>query len=322
MRYRDYYRILGLRRDARAEDIKKAYRRLARQYHPDVCQEPGAEEKFKDVLEAHEILSDPERRAAYDLHGYRRPGAPSAPAWQSGSAVATPSSASAAEPAGATAAAETPFTTPPFFAFSGDPTGGPSPQAAPQPDPAPQIGRDVESSLTLTLEEIFHGTERRIDLAELGGEGTVLLKVPAGTQPGKRLRLAGKGWVPDNGGAAGDLYFIIDLAPHRHYRLEGNDIYMVTPILPWEAALGAKILVSTPGGEAKVRIPPGANSGRKIRLAGRGFPGGPKGAGNFFVMLQIVVPPQLSLEERALYEQLAELNVYEPRTGISRVESA
>ncbi len=307
MRYRDYYRVLGVRRDARPEDITQAYRRLARKYHPDVSEEADSAEKFKDVSEAYEVLSDPERRAGYDLYGYRRPGNGAGPHAQ--------------RPGGAGQSGGFPRGDDYFSAFHAGPAAPSSVAGEPIPEPPvagePARGRDMEAPFFIALEDAFHGVERQVDLAEYGGEGLVVLKVPPGTLPGKKLRLAGKGWVPDGGGAPGDLYLRVELNRTGPYRLEGLDIYLVAPILPWEAALGAKILVPTPTGTTKVRVPPGAHSGRKIRLSGRGFPGGPKGAGNFFVLLQVVVPPQLSAEERALYEGLAELNRFDPRPGFA-----
>lgn len=171
--------------------------------------------------------------------------------------------------------------------------------------------------MVLTLEEAFHGVEKQISLDGSGGERSVKLRVPAGALPGKRLRLAGKGQASQFGGLAGDLYLNIEITPHSLYRLEGADIYLDTPITPWEAVLGTSLQVPTLTGDVRLKIAPGARSGQKLRLSGRGMPE-VRDKGDFYVVLQIVVPPELTEEERALYEKLAALSRFEPRPGFSK----
>lgn len=301
MKYKDYYQILGVARDAPAEEIKKAYRRLARKYHPDVSKEAGAEEKFKEVNEANEVLSDPEKRAAYDQLGAYRPGQDfrPPPGWgdRFGGGGAefsgTDFSDLFSQMFGAHGAA-------------GMHTGrghGPRGQSAPR-------GRDIEASVTLTLAEAFQGVEKQINLG--GIEGVVRFRVPAGAMPGKRLRLTGKGQPSAFGGAHGDLYLQIEIAADKRYRLDGKDIYLDTPITPWEAALGTSLLVPTLNGNVRVKVAAGARSGQKLRLPGRGMPAR-EGAGDFFVQLQMVLPADLSDEAKTLLEKLGTLCAFEPR---------
>jgi curved DNA-binding protein len=180
-----------------------------------------------------------------------------------------------------------------------------------------QPGGDVEARLTLTLEEAFHGAEKQIAVPGPGGDRFVNLRVPAGTLPGKRLRLAGKGQPSPSGGPAGDLYLSVEVMAHERYRLEGKDIYLDTPISPWEAVLGATLQVPTLTGDVRLKIAPGTRGGQKLRLSGRGMPGA-KGHGDFYVVLQIVVPPSPGDEERALYERLAAVSGFDPRPGFPK----
>lgn len=299
MKYKDYYQILGVARDAGKEDIKKAYRRLARKYHPDVSKEIGAEEKFKEVNEANEVLSDAEKRAAYDQLGSSyRPGQDfrPPPGWGGGSG-------------GDFSGADFSDLFSQLFGGRQHAGGGRRPGfhgAGAVP------GQDSEASLTLSLEEAFHGVEKHLSLSAQDGTRDVKLRVPAGALPGKRLRVAGKGQRSPYGGQAGDLYLVIKIAPNARYRLEDKDIYLDTPIAPWEAALGTAITVPTLNGNVRVKVPAGTRSGQKLRLSGRGMPVS-AGAGDFYVQLQVVLPAALSEAERALYEQLARLTDFDPR---------
>ncbi len=290
MKYKDYYQILGVARDASKEDIKKAYRRLARKFHPDVSKETGAEEKFKDVNEANEVLGDTEKRAAYDQLGSYRPGQDFRP-----------------PPGWGGAGGATDFSDLFSQLFGGRKSSGRGHAGAGMPP-----GQDVEASLTLTLEEAFHGVEKHLSLSADQGTRDVKLRVPPGALPGKRLRVPGKGQRSPYGGGAGNLYLVIQIAPHPRYRLEGQDICLDTPISPWEAALGTAITVPTLNGNVRVKVPAGSRSGQKLRLPGRGMPG-TEGAGNFIVQLQVVLPTSLSDAERALYEQLSRLSDFDPR---------
>lgn len=301
MKYKDYYKILGVARDAKAEDIKKAYRRLARKYHPDVSKETGAEEKFKDINEANDVLGDPEKRGAYDQLGYYQPGQDFRPPPNWGGRSA--GSAGGGDFSGMD------FSD--FFSqMFGEGMGGRGSGAHRRPRAAPR-GQDVEATLTLTLEEAFNGCEKQISLPATG-QSSVKMRVPAGSLPGQRLRLSGKGQASPMGGAAGNLLLTLQIAPHALYRLEGKDIYLDMPIAVWEAALGATLTVPTLSGNLRLKVPAGARSGQKLRLGGRGMPSS-EGAGDFFVQLQIVLPPTLSDEERALYERLQSLSQFNPR---------
>lgn len=306
MKYKDYYQILGVARDASKEDIKKAYRRLARKYHPDVSKETGAEEKFKEINEANDVLGDPEKRAAYDQLGASyRPGQDfrPPPGWGGGMG-------------GDFSGADFSDLFSQLFGGRGPAAGGRRPgfrgaEARP--------GQDVEASLTLSLEEAFHGVEKHLSLSSQHGARDVKLRVPAGALPGKRLRVPGKGQRSPYGGPAGDLYLMIQIAPHPRYRLEGQDIYLDTPITPWEAALGTAITVPTLNGDVRLKVPAGSRGGQKLRLSGRGMPAS-GGAGNFYVQLQVVLPPALSEAERELYAQLAKLSDFDPRSDFPRGE--
>lgn len=304
MKYKDFYKILDVPRDAKAEDIKKAYRRLARKYHPDVSKETGAEDKFKEVNEAHDILSDPEKRAAYDQLGYHRQGQDfrPPPGWGGRSGGGTGGDFSGMD-----------FSDLFSQLFGGTHPGGTRRPQGFRGGNAP-AGQDIEAKLVLTLEEAYHGVEKQVNLAGPGSERTVKLRVPAGTLPGKRLRLVGKGQPSQFGGQAGDLYLNIEIAPHDLYRLEGADIYLDAPIMPWEAVLGTTLQVPTLKGNVRLKIAPGARSGQKLRLSGRGMPGSREN-GDFYVMLQIMVPPGATDEERALYVKLATLSTFDPRPG-------
>lgn len=294
MKYKDYYQILGVPRDAPTDEIRKAYRRLARKYHPDVSKEAGAEEQFKEVNEAHDVLSDKDKRAAYDQLGFYRPGQDFRPPPGWGERFG--GRQGGAEFAGGD------FSDLFSHLFGGGGSHGFRGRSAPK-------GQDVEAGVTLTLEEAYQGVEKHMHVA---GAGTVRFRVPAGALPGKRLRLAGKGQASPYGGAGGDLYLRIQIAPHERYRLEGKDIHLEVPIAPWEAALGTTLQVPTLGGNVRIKVPAGARGGQKLRLPGRGMPAG-DGAGDFYVQLQMVLPPRLSEEAKALLRQLESACDFDPR---------
>lgn len=301
MKYKDYYQILGVARGATNEDIKKAYRRLARKFHPDVSKESGAEEKFKDVNEAHEILSDPDKRAAYDQLGPHRGGQEfrPPPGWDSrfGQGGFSGSESGSADFADLFSH---------FFGMSGHKPGhrGAAGHTG--------KGRDVETEVKLTLEEAFQGTERTMQIAVPGRPmRQVKVRIPAGTIAGSRMRVPGKGNVSAQG-VAGDLILMIGIEPHPLYRVEGKDIYLDTPITPSEAVLGASINVPTLYGKVLLKVPAGAKSGQKMRLTGKGMPCR-DGLGDLYVVLTIAVPPRPSEREKALYAELATLSAFNPR---------
>jgi curved DNA-binding protein len=303
MKYKDYYKTLGVKRDASAEDIKKAYRRLARKYHPDVSKEAGAEEQFKAVNEANDVLSDPEKRATYDQLGVYQPGQEfrPPPGW-------------GGQFGGGAGQAGMDFSDLFSQMFGG--AGGHGQRSHGFRGKAPS-GQDVEANITLTLEEAFLGVEKEIHLGGQAGGANVRYRVPAGALPGKRLRLAGKGQPSPYGGANGDLYLNIHVASHALFRLEGQDIYLDTPMAPWEAALGASLLVPTLSGSVRIKVPAGARSGQKLRLPGRGMPG-KHGAGEFYVQLQMVLPAELDDTARDLLQQLANHCDFDPRPAFPK----
>jgi curved DNA-binding protein len=321
MEYRDYYKVLGVARTATAEEIKKSYRRLARKYHPDVSKEQDAEQKFKEVQEAYEVLKDPQKRAAYDQLGS---------GWDSGQPFRPPPDwASGFEFSGGTrpggAGGAPAFEEEGFSDFFSSLFGGASPFAAAGRRP-PRGGRDHHARIDIDLEEAFGGGTRTLELKrpQLGPDGTLELRthtvrvtIPAGVTDGQLIRLAGQGEASPGGGRAGDLYLEVHVRPHRLFQLEGRDVTLTLPLAPWEAALGATVTVPTLGGTVEMQIPPGAQSGQKLRLRGRGLPGRP--AGDAYVQLNVVLPPAPSPETRKAYESLRSTFAgFDPRADLGR----
>ncbi|MEW5892150.1 MAG: DnaJ C-terminal domain-containing protein [Pseudomonadota bacterium] len=313
MQFKDYYAVLGVPKEATADEIKKAFRRLARKYHPDVSKEPEAEARMKEVNEAYAVLSDPEKRAAYDQLGQgRRPGEEfqPPPGWDAG------------------------------FEFSGH---GFSPhEAAEFSDFFSQLfggiggargfrgtgghfrdqGEDHHAKVYLDLEDSFTGATRQIALRvpKLDARGRVVLenrtlnvKIPQGVREGQIIRLAGQGAPGLSGGAPGDLLLEVHFNPHPRFRPEGRDLYMTLPVAPWEAALGAVIEIALPVGTVKVRIPPGAQAGQSLRVRGKGLPGTPPG--DLLLTLQVVLPPADTPRAKELYETMARELAFDPRAG-------
>jgi curved DNA-binding protein len=326
MEFRDYYKILGVERSATADQIKTAYRRLARKYHPDVSKEPNAEARFKEMQEAYEVLRDAEKRAAYDQLGsdwksgqpFRPP-----PDWGSGFEFSgRPAGAGAGRRrAGATAGGGG-FEQEDFSDFFSSLFGGGSPFAG---SGARGGGRDHHARIDITLEEAYRGTTRTLELKrpEVKPDGsvelhshTVRVAIPPGVIGGQLIRLAGQGEPAPDGGSAGDLYLEPHILPDRTFALDNRDVTITFPVAPWEAALGASVTVPTLGGPVEMRIPPGAQSGQKLRLRGRGLPGQPPG--DEYVQLKVVLPRADSPQARALYEEMrAKLN-FDPRAGETR----
>jgi curved DNA-binding protein len=308
MKYKDYYRILGLARNASPDDVKRAYRKLARKFHPDVSKEKDAEERFKEINEAYQTLSDPEKRAAYDQLGAHRPGEEfrPPPGWEHRFRFGEGNLDDFLDLGDL------------FEHFGGlgrrRGRGGRGGFAMP--------GQDYEVTAHLTLEEVYQGAEVGFDLSapERTPDGavrrvpkTVRVRVPKGATDGQRLRVPGKGGPGVNGGPAGDLYLNIALRPHPLFKVSGHDLYLELPVTPWEAVLGGEIEVPTLAGRVKVTVRPGSRAGQKLRLAGRGLPT-PKGAhGDLYCVLQIVTPTALSEREKRLYEELGRLSSFNPR---------
>jgi len=295
MKYKDYYKILGVERGAGEEEIKKAYRKLARKYHPDVSKEPNAKEKFQEVSEAYETLRDKEKRAAYDSLGSGfRPGQDFRPPpdWFDrfgggrGEDMHGVDLGELFESMG-------------IFGRAQRRSRGAFP------------GEDYEVPVRLTVEEAARGTERTL---QLNGKAFTA-RIPRGTTDGQRLRLRGKGGPGMNGGPPGDLYLQIALDPHPLYRVHGHDLEIEVPLAPWEAALGAEIEIPTLEGRVKMKVPAGSKAGQKLRLAGKGLPRPGGSAGDLYAVLTVAVPASLTEREKALYEELRATSRFNPRSG-------
>ncbi len=290
--------MLGLGRDAAADDIKRAYRRLARKYHPDVSKEPNAEERFKEIGEAYEVLRDPEKRAAYDALGTRKPGEDVRP--------------------------------PPDWDFDFGADAGPRSDFFEQIFGGASRGRtfrsrgfDTSGQVEITLEEAYRGTERRLSLQRMGldarGGGQpsmqqLTVRIPAGVIDGQRIRVPAQGGPGIGGGPAGDLFLEVRVLPHRWFTAEGRDIRLELPVTPWEAALGEPVRVPTLGGRVDLKLPKGSQTGRQLRLKGRGLPGNPPG--DQFVVLKIVTPPPRHSADEDLYKQMAATMAMNPRQAM------
>lgn len=313
--FRDYYEVLGVPRGASDEEIRAAYRKLARTYHPDVNQEPGAEDRFKEVSEAYEVLRDPEKRERYDRLGAN---------WKAGQDVTDAEG---------------------FGGFRGGRQGGFGGQAGQGGFGDVRVefgdgngfseffesmfggrgaggrrtagfegfatrGGDQEATLEITLEEAARGGKRKVSLGD-GRDYEV--EIPAGVRDGQRIRLAGEGGRGAGNGPAGDLFLRVRIKPHPRFRVEGNDLYTDLPVAPWEAALGATVEIRTLEGTARLKVPPGSSSGRRLRLRGEGMPGPGNQKGDLYAIVKIVVPKKLTKRERELFEQLAVASQFDPR---------
>jgi curved DNA-binding protein len=307
MKYKDYYATLGVARDASEAAIKKAYRKLAHQYHPDVSAEQGAEAKFKEIAEAYQTLKDPDKRAAYDQLGRHAPGEEFRPP---PGAQATDSGEHSFEG----------FDFAELFARMRGRGGAASHEAN-----VPIPGQDHEASATISIEQAYQGTQLELQLVapQVDAEGRVVsaprslkVRIPKGATDGQRVRLVGQGGRGFNGGRNGDLYIRISLAPHAIYRADGHDLYMDLPLAPWEAALGAPVPVPTPGGTVSLKIPPGTVAGKTLRLAGRGLPKPAAGAGDLRAIIRIVLPPSLNDRQRELLQELAAESKFDPRAAL------
>ncbi len=316
MKYKDYYAVLGVDKSATMDEIKRAYRKLARKYHPDLNKEANAEEKFKEIGEANDVLSNPEQRAAYDQMGQN---------YQAGQD----------------------FTPPPGWDQGFEFTGGPGDGHAGHEDFSdffsdlfsktrreqhsthrqPEFdakGQDHHARIAIDLEDSFTGAKRRITLKmpELDASGHVILgqknldvSIPKGVREGQNIRLKSQGAPGYGRGAAGDLYLEIEFRPHRLYHAQGTDLYLDLPVTPWEVALGGKVKLPTPGGVVDLNIPANSKSGRKMRLKGRGIPSKPPG--DLYVILQIVLPPADSAKAKDLYETMAKELNFNPRRHLA-----
>jgi curved DNA-binding protein len=316
MKYKDYYKILGVERTANEEQIKKAYRKLARKYHPDVSKEKDAEEKFKEVSEAYEVLKDAEKRKAYDTMGSYQPGQDFRPPpdWEqqfhSGGG-------------GFQGMEDIDL----FDLLSGLGRGGFRTGGAGRGGGTFRMrGQDYEVTAHLSVEDAARGTELEIPLPVTGmsEEGqlrrstkTVKVRIPKGATDGQRLRVPGKGGPGHGGGPDGDLYVNIQLRPHDLFRVSGHDLYLEVPVAPWEAALGAEVQIPTLDGRVSVKIPSGSRAGQKLRVRGKGLPRPGGGEGDLYAVLQVVTPSVLSEREKELYRELQQASSFNPRAHFS-----
>ena len=310
MKFKDYYEVLGVARDASAADIKKAYRKLAHDFHPDISKDPKGEAKFKEVSEAYGTLKDAEKRAAYDQLGRHRPGEEFEPprGWQ-------PNAGGSGFGAGGFDGVDLSDL---FSAFG---RGGRPPKAAARP------GQDYEVRAPVTLEQVYAGAEIDVDLAipETGSDGlphrnakSYRIKVPKGAEDGQRMRLAGKGGAAQKGAAAGDLYVVLTFQPHPIFQISGRDLTLDLPLAPWEAVLGATVEVPTLGGAVEMTLPPGTAGGRRLRLANRGLPHADGKSGDLYAVVRIMVPAKPAAREKELYEELKKASSGEVRSAWPR----
>ena len=321
MKFRDYYEVMGVTRDASQEVIKRAYRRLARKYHPDVSKEPDAEAKFKQLQEAYEVLKDPEKRAAYNQLGenwragqdFRPP-----PDWGKGFEFSRGRGGQTRRGPRDEGAAE-------FSDFFSELFGARSPfgrASASRRQDFAAAGQDHMARVEIDLEDAYRGGTRMIELRtpELSAEGelrvkprTLRVSIPAGVNEGQQIRLARQGSPGIGGGPSGDLYLEISIRPHPLYKLEGRDVTLELPVAPWEAALGEHVSVPTLGGPVDMKLPVGARAGQKLRLRGRGLPG--PTPGDQYVSLKIALPPD-SPKAREFFERMKQELPFDPRAGL------
>ena len=310
MEFKDYYKVMGLPRDATEAQIKQAYRKLARKYHPDVSKEKDAEARFKEVGEAYEVLKSPEKRAAYDQLGQGHPGQDFRPPpdWGAGFefAGAGPSDPSYSD----------------FFEslFGSQGRAGPGSRRGAF---RPGRGEDHHAKVLLDLDATLRGGARQLTLRvpEIDADGRLVSKervlnvqVPKGIVAGQHIRLAGQGARASGEGAPGDLYIEVDFLPHPLYKVDGRDLYLELPVAPWEAALGATVKTPTPTGTVDLKIPAGSHAGSKLRLKGRGIPASPPG--DFYVVLQIALPPANDEKAKAAYAAFSAALPFNPRASL------
>lgn len=313
MRYKDYYKIIGVKRDATQDEIKRAYRRLARKYHPDISKEADAETRFKEAGEAYEVLKDPEKRAAYDRLGAD---------WQSGQEFRPPPDWGAGfdfSGGGFTSGKSAEFSD--FFESLFGAAGGPFAQHR---TPGMRMrGEDHTAKLLISLEDTYHGATQTLSLRtphldDTGRHTTrehrLNVKIPKGIKAGQKIRLSGQGSLGTGNAPPGDLYLNVAFKPHPYYRVDGKDVYLDLPLAPWEMALGATVQAPTPEGLVDLKIPPNSKQGQKLRLKGRGIPA--KEKGDFFVVLNLVLPPAESEKAKSLYQKMARDFAFNPRTHL------
>lgn len=312
MEYKDYYKILGISREASQEEVKRAYRTLARKYHPDVSKEPDAEARFKEIGEAYEVLKDPEKRAAYDQLGSQ---------WRAGQDFRPPPDWDAHFDFGGAGFGDAGASA--FSDFFESLFGGAGGRTRSHDFGFHSRGRNRVARVQIDLEDAFRGGTRRVavPVPEMrpGGQSVMReraldVRIPKGIREGQQIRLKGQGSPGMGRGRHGDLLLEVGFAPHPLYTVKGGDIYLDLPVAPWEAALGASVKAPTPAGAVELKIPPGSSQGRRLRLKGRGIPGNPPG--DFYAVLQIALPPADDERSRAAYRQMADELAFNPRAGL------
>lgn len=296
---KDYYKIMGLSQNASEKDIKLAYRKLARKYHPDISKEPNAEERFKEMGEAYEVLKDPAKRAEYDRYLKNPefdPRAQQHATWHTerGGPFQSQGQSQSGQ-----------FNDDFFESLFGHSRYQRQPMA----------GQDYQGKINISLEEAFNGTVKNIQVPVEQGQQTKMqtlkVKIPPGVKSGQQIRVAGKGAPGIHGGPHGDIYLTVSLTKHPIFDIMDNDIYLTLPITPWEAALGTTLTVPTLAGKIELKIPSGSQGGQKLRLKNRGFPGATPG--NQYVLLKIITPPATTNAAKELYQKMAELMPFNPR---------
>lgn len=299
MATKDYYKIMGVARDASQKDIKRAYHRLARKFHPDVSKAPDAAERFKEIGEAYAVLSDPEKRAAYDQFGEY---------WEAGQQAQQQQSGGWQQDFGQRQQSFNGGDFSDFFSdiFGQRGFGGFNQQGR---RGFAQRGEDIHAKIQIDIEDSYHGASRSISVATPNGKRTLNVRIPRGVMAGQQIRLAGQGEQGFGGGARGDLLLEVEFRAHPRYRVEGRDVYLRQPVSPWEAALGAKVTVPTPTGNIDIKIPANSSADRKLRLKGKGLPA--KQPGDLFVELTIALPEANTPQAKAAYEAFRD--AFEPR---------
>jgi curved DNA-binding protein len=307
---RDFYEVLGVPRTAGQDEIQRAYRKLARKHHPDVSKEPDSEENFKQISEAYDGLSDPDTRKRYDAFGpdFRRVGDDVDPeAFSRARRGRRRAGAGAGAGAGQGVAADVDLDDLFSSMFGGRTGDGGAGRWGPIP------GADQETELKVSVDEAYRGGRRSVTIQGPDGTRTLQVSIPAGVTDGQRIRLTGQGGHGTNGAPRGELYLIAKIVSHDRYRVQGRDVYVDLPLAPWEAALGTTVALETPDGEAKVKVPAGTSSGRRLRLRNRGLPNRRGSAGHLFAEAQVMVPSDLTPEEQRLFSELAASSDFDAR---------
>lgn len=305
-KFRDYYETLGVSKQASPDEIKSSFRKLARKHHPDLAKDKkAAEEKFKEINEAYEVLSDPEKRKKYDEYGanWQHAGSGFQPNPQGSRGGGFGSGDSSEFHFGGTGYSD-------FFEQFFGTRRGRGYSGGVEFEETPQRGSDIEADILVTLEEALHGAKRQISFRKGNSSEiqTYTVKIPKGVREGQRIRLAGQGGTGGARGEAGDLYLRVKMQQHPDYRFEGASIYHEVDVPVWQAVLGGELTISTPEGRAKLKIPPGTQNGRKFRIPGRGLPVESGARGDFYAVAQVLVPDDLTPEQRDLWEKLSKIS--------------